>query len=162
MVVVGGGGAAAVVVVSTAGAIGSVGSGSDGCEVAAVLGLSVVVEAVSSPNMPASTNRVRSPPRVMAHHRWYQGMLSSSADSAGWGTGSGFGMVTIVLGTDDGIIAKLWRLVGAVRRLAFDRTLPPSAALGRIRDAFGVYDGRVDDEGTASPSCAPSCKQRVQ
>jgi hypothetical protein len=33
-------------------------------------------------------------------------------------------------------IAELLRLVGAVRRLAFDRTLPPSEAMGRIRDAF--------------------------
>jgi hypothetical protein len=32
------------------------------------------------------------------------------------------------------------RLVGAVRRLAFDRTLPPAEALGRIRDAFTEYD----------------------
>jgi hypothetical protein len=30
--------------------------------------------------------------------------------------------------------ADLLRLVGAVRRLAFDRTLPPSEAMGRIRD----------------------------
>ena len=37
-------------------------------------------------------------------------------------------------------IAELLRLVGAVRRLAFDRTLPPSEALGRIRDAFRSYD----------------------
>ncbi|HEX2417960.1 MAG TPA: hypothetical protein VHJ83_07535 [Micromonosporaceae bacterium] len=36
--------------------------------------------------------------------------------------------------------AELLRLVGAVRRLAFDRTLPPSEALGRIRDAFADYD----------------------
>ena len=36
--------------------------------------------------------------------------------------------------------AELLRLVGAVRRLAFDRTLPPSKALGRIRDAFADYD----------------------
>jgi hypothetical protein len=35
-------------------------------------------------------------------------------------------------------------LVGAVRRLAFDSTLLPLEALGRIRDAFAVYDGRVD------------------
>jgi hypothetical protein len=34
-------------------------------------------------------------------------------------------------------------LVGAVRRLAFDRTLPPSQALGGIRDAFREYDGIV-------------------
>jgi len=33
-------------------------------------------------------------------------------------------------------IAELLRLVGAVRRLAFDRNLPPSEAIGRIRDAF--------------------------
>ncbi|MGH8839349.1 MAG: hypothetical protein ACRDVO_08840 [Jiangellaceae bacterium] len=31
-------------------------------------------------------------------------------------------------------------LVGAVRRLAFDRNLPPSEAMGRIRDAFHDYD----------------------
>ncbi len=37
-------------------------------------------------------------------------------------------------------IAELLRLVGAVRRLAFDRTLPPPEALGRIRDAFADYD----------------------
>ena len=37
-------------------------------------------------------------------------------------------------------IAELLRLVGAVRRLAFDRNLPPSEALGRIRDAFHDYD----------------------
>jgi len=35
--------------------------------------------------------------------------------------------------------ADLLRLVGAVRRLAFDRNLPPSEALGRIRDAFQDY-----------------------
>ena len=29
---------------------------------------------------------------------------------------------------------------GAMRRLAFDRTLPPPEALGRIRDAFQDYD----------------------
>ena len=35
-------------------------------------------------------------------------------------------------------------LVGAgVRRLAFDRTLPPSEALGRIRDTFHEYDHEV-------------------
>ena len=36
--------------------------------------------------------------------------------------------------------AELLRLVGAVRRLAFARTLPPSEAMGRIRDAFLDYD----------------------
>jgi hypothetical protein len=39
-------------------------------------------------------------------------------------------------------IAELLRLVGVVRRLAFDRTLPASEALGRIRDAFADYDAR--------------------
>jgi hypothetical protein len=36
--------------------------------------------------------------------------------------------------------AELLTLVGAVRRLAFDRTLPPPEALGRIRDAYHDYD----------------------
>ncbi len=36
--------------------------------------------------------------------------------------------------------AQLLTLVGAVRRLAFDRTLPPTEAMGRIRDAFNDYD----------------------
>ena len=36
--------------------------------------------------------------------------------------------------------AELLCLVSAVRRLAFDRTLPAPEALGRIRDAFGDYD----------------------
>jgi hypothetical protein len=36
--------------------------------------------------------------------------------------------------------AELLRLVDAVRRLAFDRNLPPSEALGRIRDQFRSYD----------------------
>jgi hypothetical protein len=42
-------------------------------------------------------------------------------------------------------ITELLRLVGAVRRLAFDHTLPPSEALRRIRDEFKSYD-----EGAAS------------
>jgi hypothetical protein len=37
-------------------------------------------------------------------------------------------------------IADLLRLVSAVRRIAHDRSLPPSEALGRIRDAFHDYD----------------------
>ena len=37
--------------------------------------------------------------------------------------------------------ADLLMLVGNIRRLAFDRTLPPPEALGRIRDAFHDYDG---------------------
>ena len=36
--------------------------------------------------------------------------------------------------------ADLLRLVGAVRRLAFDTSLPPPEALGRIRDAYRDYD----------------------
>ena len=36
--------------------------------------------------------------------------------------------------------AELLTLTTAVRRLAFDRNLPPSEALGRIRDAFHDYD----------------------
>jgi hypothetical protein len=36
--------------------------------------------------------------------------------------------------------AELLGLVGAVRRLAFDRNLPPAEALGRIRDAYRDYD----------------------
>jgi hypothetical protein len=30
-----------------------------------------------------------------------------------------------------------------IRQLAFDRILPPSEALGRIRDAFADYDNAV-------------------
>ena len=37
-------------------------------------------------------------------------------------------------------ITELLRLVAAVRRIAHDRTLPPSEALGRIRDAYRDYD----------------------
>ena len=33
--------------------------------------------------------------------------------------------------------------VQSAGRLAFDRTLPPTEALGRIRDAFHDYDGGV-------------------
>ncbi len=36
--------------------------------------------------------------------------------------------------------AELLRLTTAVRRLAFDTSLPPAEALGRIRDAFQDYD----------------------
>jgi hypothetical protein len=36
--------------------------------------------------------------------------------------------------------AELLRLVGAVRRLAFDTSLAPAEAMGRIRDAFQDYD----------------------
>jgi hypothetical protein len=40
-------------------------------------------------------------------------------------------------------------LVGAVSRLAYDRTLAPDDAMRRIRDAFDVYDGRADGEGSS-------------
>jgi hypothetical protein len=43
--------------------------------------------------------------------------------------------------------ADLLRSVGAVRRLAYDRSLEPDDAMRRIRDAFGEHDGRIDDEG---------------
>jgi hypothetical protein len=43
-------------------------------------------------------------------------------------------------------ITELLRLVGAVRRLAFDSTLPAVEAVGRIRDAFHDYD-----KGSISP-----------
>jgi hypothetical protein len=36
--------------------------------------------------------------------------------------------------------AELLRLTTAVRRLAFDPSLPASEAMGRIRDAFQDYD----------------------
>jgi hypothetical protein len=36
--------------------------------------------------------------------------------------------------------AELLTVVGIVRRLAFARNLPPTEALGRIRDAFQDYD----------------------
>jgi hypothetical protein len=39
----------------------------------------------------------------------------------------------------------LQRLVGDVRRLAYDRSLASDDAMRRIRDAFGEYDGIVDD-----------------
>ena len=37
-------------------------------------------------------------------------------------------------------IAELLRLVGAVRRIAYDHALEPGDALRRIRDAFHDYD----------------------
>jgi hypothetical protein len=37
-------------------------------------------------------------------------------------------------------IAELLRLVGAVRRIAYDITLEADDALRRIRDAFADYD----------------------
>jgi len=44
---------------------------------------------------------------------------------------------------------KVLTPVGAVRRLAYDRTLAPDDAMRRIRDAFDVYDGRADGEGSS-------------
>jgi hypothetical protein len=37
--------------------------------------------------------------------------------------------------------ARLLTLVGAIRRLAHDRSLTPDDAMRRIRDAFADYDG---------------------
>ena len=46
--------------------------------------------------------------------------------------------------------AELLRLVGDVRRLAYDRSLAPDDAMRRIRDAFGVNDGIIiEDEAGA-------------
>ena len=36
--------------------------------------------------------------------------------------------------------AELLRLAGTIRWLAFDPSLPPTEAMGRIRDAFADYD----------------------
>jgi hypothetical protein len=41
--------------------------------------------------------------------------------------------------------ADLLRLVGDVRRLAYDRSLAPDDAMRRIRDRFGVYDGIIEE-----------------
>jgi hypothetical protein len=43
--------------------------------------------------------------------------------------------------------AELLTLVDAIRRLAYSQVLAPDDAMRRIRDTFGVYDGRIDDEG---------------
>jgi hypothetical protein len=43
-------------------------------------------------------------------------------------------------------LAELLTLVGAIRRLAYDRSLAPDDAMRRIRDRFGEYDGRFDDD----------------
>jgi hypothetical protein len=42
--------------------------------------------------------------------------------------------------------AELLRLVGDVRKLAYDRSLAPDDAMRRIRDRFGVYYGIFDDD----------------
>ena len=38
-------------------------------------------------------------------------------------------------------IAELLRLVGAIRRIAYDVTLEAGDAMRRIRDLFAEYDG---------------------
>jgi hypothetical protein len=43
-------------------------------------------------------------------------------------------------------IAELLTLVGAIRRLAYDRSLDDADRARRIRDRFGGYDGRFDDD----------------
>jgi hypothetical protein len=45
--------------------------------------------------------------------------------------------------------ADLLTLVGGIRRLAFDRTLPPAEALGRIRDMYQACD---EGSGTTAPA----------
>ncbi|HET6921271.1 MAG TPA: hypothetical protein VFI46_17675 [Jiangellaceae bacterium] len=39
----------------------------------------------------------------------------------------------------------LLTLVGTIRSIAFDRSLPPIEAMGQIRDEFRVYDGESFD-----------------
>jgi hypothetical protein len=41
--------------------------------------------------------------------------------------------------------AELLTLVGAIRRLAYDRSLAPDDAMRRIRDTFADYDERRAD-----------------
>lgn len=43
--------------------------------------------------------------------------------------------------------ANLLRLVGDLRRLAYDRSLDDADRARRIRDQFGVYDGIIADDG---------------
>jgi hypothetical protein len=42
---------------------------------------------------------------------------------------------------------ELLRLVGDLRRLAYDRSLDDADRARRIRDRFGEYDGLIDDDG---------------
>jgi hypothetical protein len=42
--------------------------------------------------------------------------------------------------------AELLKLVDDLRRLAHDRTLDDADRARRIRDRFGEYDGRFDDD----------------
>ena len=46
-----------------------------------------------------------------------------------------------------GLNCSPWSALSA--RLAYDRTLAPDDAMRRIRDAFDVYDGRADGEGSS-------------
>jgi hypothetical protein len=46
--------------------------------------------------------------------------------------------------------ADLLRLVDAVRRLAYDRSLAPDDAMRCIRDRFGECDGLFHDQGESS------------
>jgi hypothetical protein len=48
--------------------------------------------------------------------------------------------------------ADLLRLIGDVRRLAYDRSLDDADRARRIRDRFGEYDSRFDDhEASTTP-----------
>lgn len=42
-------------------------------------------------------------------------------------------------------IADVLALVDRLRRLACDRSLAPDDAMRRIRDEFGVHDGRIPE-----------------
>jgi hypothetical protein len=44
-------------------------------------------------------------------------------------------------------MADLLRLVGDLRRLAYDRSLDDGDRARRMRDRFGVYDGIIADDG---------------
>jgi hypothetical protein len=39
----------------------------------------------------------------------------------------------------------LLAVIGGIRRIAFDRSVPPIEAMGQIRDEFRVYDGESFD-----------------
>jgi hypothetical protein len=42
--------------------------------------------------------------------------------------------------------ADLLRLVDRLRRLAYDFSLAPDDAMRRIRDEFGVHDGKIEPD----------------
>jgi hypothetical protein len=46
-------------------------------------------------------------------------------------------------------MADVLALVDRLRRLAYDWSLAPDDAMRRIRDEFGVYDGRIIEDAGA-------------